>query len=82
MLLGLDNDLDPGPATEPGVESHAERLTYDFLAAVEQFSASAFIADTFGEEYRKLYGVTKRKEALLYLKTISDFDYQTYLPRL
>lgn len=82
MLLGLDNDLDPGPVTEPGVESHAERLTYDFLAAVEQFSASAFIADTFGEEYRKLYGVTKRKEALLYLKTISDFDYQTYLPRL
>ncbi len=82
MLLGLDNDLDPGPVTEPGVESHAERLTYDFLAAVEQFSASAFIGDTFGEEYRKLYGVTKRKEALLYLKTISDFDYQTYLPRL
>ena len=82
MLLGLDNDLDPGPATEPGTDSKAERLTHDFLSAVERFSASDFIADTFGPEYRKMYGVTKRKEALAFLRTISDFDYQTYLPRI
>ena len=82
MLLGLDSDLDPGPATEPGTDSKAERLTYDFLSAVERFSASEFIADTFGLEYRKMYGVTKRKEALAFLRTISDFDYQTYLPRI
>ncbi len=82
MLLGLDSDLDPGPVTEPGVETNAKRLTHDFLTAVEEFSASPFIADTFGEAYRKLYGDTKRKEAIVYLKTISDFDYQTYLPRI
>ncbi|SIR14780.1 glutamate--putrescine ligase [Rhizobium sp. RU20A] len=83
MLLGLDNDLDPGPATEPGQDApDAKRLTHDFLTAVEEFSASPFIADVFGQRYRKLYGDTKRKEAITYLRTVSDFDYRTYLPRI
>ena len=60
----------------------ATRLTHDFLTAVEEFSASPFIADAFGEAYRKLYGDTKRKEAITFLRTVSDFDYQTYLPRI
>jgi glutamine synthetase len=83
ILLGLDEDLDPGPATEPGkTPPPATRLTHDFLTAVEEFSASPFIADAFGESYRKLYGDTKRKEAITFLRTVSDFDYQTYLPRI
>jgi glutamine synthetase len=84
MLLGLDETLDPGPATEPGKEPPAgtRKLTHDFLTAVEEFSASPFIADVFGARYQKLYGDTKRKEAITYLRTVSDFDYQTYLPRI
>ncbi len=84
MLMGLDEMLDPGPATEPGKEppQGTKRLTHDFLTAVEDFSASPFICDVFGERYRKLYGDTKRKEAITYLRTVSDFDYQTYLPRI
>lgn len=83
MLLGLEQDLDPGPVTEPGREPvNAKRLTHDFLTAVEEFSASPFIADTFGARYQKLYGDTKRKEAITFLQTVSDFDYQTYLPRI
>jgi glutamine synthetase len=84
MLLGLDETLDPGPATEPGKEPPAgtARLTHDFLTAVEDFSASPFVADIFGAKYQKLYGDTKRKEAITYLRTVSDFDYQTYLPRI
>ncbi|RWX75975.1 glutamine synthetase [Neorhizobium lilium] len=84
MLLGLDEALDPGPATEPGKEppTGGQRLTHDFLTAVEEFSASPFIRDAFGERYQKLYGDTKRKEAITYLRTVSDFDYRTYLPRI
>jgi len=83
ILLGLDNELDPGPVTEPGKDApDAKRLTHDFLTAVEEFSASPFIKDAFGAEYQKLYGDTKRKEAITYLRTVSDFDYQTYLPRI
>src|SRR5690606_13699225 len=83
ILLGLDEDLDPGPVTEPGKDApDAKRLTHDFLTAVEEFSASPFIKDAFGAEYQKLYGDTKRKEAIVYLRTVSDFDYQTYLPRI
>jgi glutamine synthetase len=84
MLLGLDETLDPGPATEPGKEPPAgtNKLTHDFLTAVEEFSASPFIADVFGARYQKLYGDTKRKEAITHLRTVSDFDYQTYLPRI
>ncbi|WP_312402575.1 glutamine synthetase family protein [Rhizobium sp.] len=84
MLMGLNEVLDPGPATEPGQEplEGTKRLTHDFLTAVEDFSVSPFIKDVFGERYRKLYGDTKRKEAITYLRTVSDFDYQTYLPRI
>ena len=84
MLLGLDGTLDPGPATEPGAAAPegARKLTHDFLTAVEDFAASPFIRDVFGEGYQKLYGDTKRKEAITYLRTVSDFDYRTYLPRI
>ena len=83
MLLGLDEDLDPGPATQPGEAPPGNRrLTHDFLTAVEDFSASPFIGDVFGARYQRLYGDTKRKEAIAHLRTVSDFDYRTYLPRI
>ncbi|WP_283196379.1 glutamine synthetase family protein [Rhizobium sp. AN80A] len=83
MLLGLDNELDPGEETTPShVPENTTKLTHDFLTAVETFRASPFIADVFGEAYQKLYGDTKRKEAITHLRTVSDFDYRTYLPRL
>ncbi len=83
MLLGLEKTLHPGTATEPGKSAPTgRRLTHDFLTAVEEFSASPFIRDIFGERYQKLYGDTKRKEAVTYLRTVSDFDYRTYLPRI
>ncbi|MGY5780604.1 glutamine synthetase family protein [Rhizobium sp. LEGMi135b] len=83
MLLGLQNELDPGEETTPShMPADAPRLTHDFLTAVERFRASAFIADVFGKRYQKLYGDTKHKEALHHLRTVSDFDYRTYLPRV
>ncbi|MFK0335416.1 glutamine synthetase family protein [Rhizobium sp. NPDC090275] len=83
MLLGLDNELDPGEETTPShMPENTTKLTHDFLTAVETFRASPFIADVFGEAYQKLYGDTKRKEAITHLRTVSDFDCRTYLPRL
>ena len=83
ILLGLDEDLDPGQVTTPdSAPENPDMLTYDFLTAVERFRASAFIADIFGAEYQRIYGDTKRKEAMAYLRTVSSFDYQTYLPRI
>lgn len=83
MLLGIDSELDPGEETTPShTPEDTTQLTHDFLTAVDAFSASPFIADTFGKRYQKLYGDTKRKEAITYLRTVSDFDYRTYLPRL
>jgi glutamine synthetase len=83
MLLGLDNELDPGEETTPSrMPENATKLTHDFLTAVETFRVSPFVADVFGKPYQKLYGDTKRKEAIAHLRTVSDFDYRTYLPRL
>ncbi len=83
MLLGLEADLDPGPDTTPNSgPENPPRLTHDFLTAVEEFAVSPFIKDVFGERYQKLYADTKRKEAIAFLTTVSDFDYQTYLPRI
>ncbi|MFN3364219.1 MAG: glutamine synthetase, partial [Allorhizobium sp.] len=75
--------LDPGPVTTPdSAPENPDMLTYDFLTAVERFRASTFIADIFGAEYQRIYGDTKRKEAMAFLRTVSSFDYQTYLPRI
>jgi glutamine synthetase len=83
MLLGLDETLDPGPVTAPGnAPDDPEILTHDFLTAVDRFRASAFIRDIFGAEYQRIYGDTKCKEAITFLRTVSSFDYQTYLPRI
>jgi len=83
MLLGIENTLDPGPETSPvGGPENPERLTHDFLTAVEDFARSEFIGDILGRQYQQLYAGTKRKEALTYLRTVSDFDYKTYLPRI
>lgn len=83
MLKGLEATLDPGPATEPGTEApKSQRLTHDFLTAVEAFAESADMAEIFGAAYAKLFADTKRKEALTFMRTVSDFDYGTYLPRL
>ncbi len=83
MLLGLESEIDPGEETTPShVPENTTQLTHDYLTAVDTFRSSRFIADVFGERYQKLYGDTKRKEAITYLRTVSDFDYRTYLPRL
>ena len=83
MLLGLEETLDPGPETTPTSRpENCDRLTHDFLTAVEDFARSDFIGDIFGKQYQKLYADTKRKEAITYLRTVSDFDYKTYLPRI
>jgi len=83
MLLGLENTLDPGPDTNPsGGPEKPERLTHDFLTAVEEFAASEFIGDILGKQYQKLFADTKRKEAITFMRTVSDFDYRTYLPRI
>ena len=83
MMLGIEADLDPGLATEPGgTPPGNRRLTHDFLTAVEDFAASSTMSEIFGTRYQKLYADTKRKEALTHLRTVSDFDYRTYLPRL
>ncbi|PYB76855.1 glutamine synthetase family protein [Rhizobium wuzhouense] len=83
ILLGLEEDLDPGPVTTPdSAPENPDMLTYDFLTSVERFRNSTFIKDIFGAEYQRIYGDTKRKEAMAYLRTVSSFDYQTYLPRI
>lgn len=83
MLLGLDATLDPGPVTSPDTApENPEILTHDFLTAVDRFRTSSFIADIFGSEYQRIFGDTKRKEAMTYLRTVSSFDYQTYLTRI
>lgn len=83
MLSGLGEQLDPGRAVTPGdTTTHAPRLTHDFLTAVERFRVSPFIKDIFGEDYQALFADTKEKEAIHFLRTVSDFDYKTYLPRI
>ncbi|QXZ76936.1 glutamine synthetase [Rhizobium sp. L51/94] len=83
MLGGLTEDLDPGPETTAHAAAiDAPKLTHDFLTAVERFRASAFTREIFGERYQTLFADTKEKEAIHFLRSVSNFDYRTYLPRI
>ena len=60
---------------------HTPQRGKEVVTRYPEAALHVFFSPTF-RIVRKLYGDTKRKEAITYLRTVSDFDYQTYLPRI
>lgn len=80
MLEGIEAGIEPPPPLEGNAYEHqAPRLSPSMEEAVERFSASPFIARTFGEDYRRIYAVMKREEMMAFTRTILPLEYDTYL---
>ncbi len=83
ILHGLDLQTQPNTVElQAGETSSADYLNHDWLTSIERFSQSAFIQTALGEQYQTLYSNVKRHEAITANKTVNQFDWQTYLPRL
>ncbi|SHF20878.1 glutamate--putrescine ligase [Modicisalibacter ilicicola DSM 19980] len=83
MLQGLEQRIPPPPAIDQNEASQPlDRLTHDWLLAIERFAASDAMADILGTAYRDLYAKVKRHEAQRLLATVTDIDHLTYLTRL
>jgi len=83
VIAGLEQGETPSrPALAPGESQNAPNFTHDWVSAIEAFKQSDFTKDAFGEDYQQLYANIKRHEAAKLLASVSNIDWQTYLPHL
>ncbi len=81
VMSGLDKGVKPThPALAPGEPQSATHFTHDWVTAIDAFAASSFTQVAFGEEYQQLYAKIKRHEAARLMASVSNIDWQTYLP--
>lgn len=82
MLYGLEtNPALPLPLDDPKAEP-AQRLTADWIRAVDRFSQSDVAADIFGARYRDIYAAVRLDEIDQLTNEISQIEYRAYLGRL
>jgi len=82
MLWGIEREMPlPAPCDSP---EHAppDRLTADWVTAVDRFAASEIAADIFGARYRDAYAAVRRDEISKLTTQITRLEYRTYLTRL
>jgi glutamine synthetase len=83
IAKGLDEKLDPGPATEGnGYEKSADAATtmpVDWRAAIELAKKSAFLQDALGMDLHRTFTAIKQSEYLRVARTVSELDYHLYL---
>jgi glutamine synthetase len=79
-LLGMEQQLDPGPETCGNSRSpEAPRLPIAWSGAVDRFANSAHIASIFGADFQKVFTACKRQEIAEFRRRISDVEYDAYL---
>jgi glutamine synthetase len=77
---GLDGNLPlPAPVTGDVKSVAADRLPPTMRHALDRFEASAWIAGSFGAEWRQFYAKVKRQELEAFEAYVSPLEYETYL---
>ncbi|MCB8883705.1 glutamine synthetase [Acidisoma cellulosilytica] len=80
VVHGLENRLDPGPASDGNANLLADpALPRDLSAALDAFSASPVVRDYLGAAYVDLYTDLRRKEFDRLLSFYSPKEYEWYL---
>jgi glutamine synthetase len=82
MLWGVDHETPLPPPCDSPDYAPPERLTADWVTAVERFAASGIAADIFGARYRDAYAAVRRDEIAKLTTQITRLEYRTYLTRL
>jgi len=80
MLEGIEKEIaPPEPLVGNAYDVDAPLLSPSMADAVARFAGSAFIAATFGMEYRRIYAVMKAQELAAFERVILPLEYDTYL---
>lgn len=77
---GIKNKLNPGqPAEGNAYGEQSNTLPLNWYDSLEAFETSAFIAEYFGEDFRRIYSALKREECERFNAEVSDLDHRWHL---
>lgn len=77
---GMRKGINPGdPSTGDLDTQDVERITADWITALNAFEASRWIEDCFGTAAKSLYLLVKRGEYARYRATVTDVDLNEYI---
>ncbi len=79
ILHGLDARREPGRPVTGNAYEQFEAGQPHWRQAIDDFLASGFAAQWYGESFRHVYGQQKRREMLDFNALVSDIDYAWYL---
>ena len=82
MLWGIERAAPLPPPCDAEDAEPAERLTADWVTAVDRFAASEIAAEIFGIAYRDAFAAVRRDEIAKLTTQITRLEYRTYLTRL
>jgi glutamine synthetase len=82
-LKGIEDKLDPGPASKPGVpaedDADFEKLPTSLEDALAAFRDEPATTEFFGQEFVSAYTVMRSHELSRYADWVSDWERQEYL---
>lgn len=79
ILYGMENQFDPGPPIVGNAYQQTEQRTLFWRDTIEDFMASDFIVNTFGEKFRHIFGQQKLKEMRTFYTQVTTLEYEWYL---
>lgn len=79
ILDGLDHPADPGPPIAGNAYEQTEIRELFWRETLRDFMASSWIADTFGPEFRHIFGQQKLKELRSFNREVTSLEIDWYL---
>lgn len=79
ILHGLENKFDPGPPIVGNAYEQTEQRTLFWRDTIDDFMASDFITNNFGEKFRHIFGQQKLKEMRSFYTQVTTLEYDWYL---
>jgi glutamine synthetase len=79
ILDGLENGGDPGPPVVGNAYEQTEVKQQFWRDSIERFMRSDFIANSFGERFRHIYGQQKLKEMRSFYNEVTTLEVEWYL---
>jgi len=79
VLYGLENELEPDPPVTEGAADMERTLAADWLTSTRDFGESEFVTEYFGAPFKEAMLAIKQFEQDEFNRTITSFEYDTYL---
>lgn len=80
MHHGISGRMDPGPAiTGDGYADVDTELTINWYATLDAFEKSDFVAEYFGEDFRRIFTALKRDECAQFFAQVTELDHRWHL---